>query len=136
MHELSVCLSLLDQVQSIARDHGATRVERILLRVGPLSGIEGELLRNAYPLAAAGTLAEGAVLDIESTAIRVHCTMCGAESEAAPNRLLCAACGSHHTRLVSGDELLLAQVELAVPDTEQDTGTANPPAQAPANSLH
>jgi hypothetical protein len=62
--------------------------------------------------------------------------MCGAESEAAPNRLLCAACGSHHTRLVSGDELLLAQVELAVPDTEQDTGTANPPAQAPANSLH
>ena len=59
MHELSVCLALLDQVQSIAREHAATGVERILLQVGPLSGIEPPLLKNAYPLAAAGTVAEG-----------------------------------------------------------------------------
>jgi len=140
MHELSVCLSLLDQVQSIAREHGATRVERILLRIGPLSGVEGELLRNAYPLAAAGTLAEGAVLDIEPAAIRVHCTQCGTESDAAANRLLCAACGSHHTRLVSGDELLLARVELAIPDVGPgpgpEQGGAESAGQEPANSLH
>lgn len=142
MHELSVCLSLLDQVQSIARDHGATRVERIFLHIGPLSGVEGELLRNAYPLAAAGTLAEGAVLDIEPAPIRVYCTQCGAESDATPNRLLCAACGSHHTRLVSGDELLLARVELVIPDADPEPGPSPDPnntygaAQGPANSLH
>jgi hydrogenase nickel incorporation protein HypA/HybF len=140
MHELSVCLALLDQVQAIAREHGATRVERILLHIGPLSGVEGELLRNAYPLAAAGTLAEGALLDIEPAAIRVHCTQCGAESDAAPNRLLCAACGSHHTRLVSGDELLLARVELAIPDAGQESGEepdeAGQAGQGAGNSLH
>lgn len=148
MHELSVCLSLLDQVQSIAREHGATRVERILLRIGPLSGVEGELLRNAYPIAAAGTLAEGAVLDIEPAAIRVHCTECGADSDAAANRLLCAACGSHRTRLVSGDELLLARVELAIPDAGSDASPDADPGlgpeqsgaeragQEPTNSLH
>jgi hydrogenase nickel incorporation protein HypA/HybF len=152
MHELSVCLSLLDQVQAIAREHGATRVERILLRIGPLSGVEGELLRNAYPLAAAGTLAEGAVLDIEPAAIRVHCTACGAESDAAANRLLCPACGSPHTRLISGDELLLARVELVVadvgadagpglgpdatPDPDPDADGADLVGQEPANSLH
>jgi hydrogenase nickel incorporation protein HypA/HybF len=118
MHELSICLSLLDQVERIAREHGADRVERILLRIGPLSGVEAPLLANAYPLAAAGTIAEAATLDIESAPVRVHCTECGAETEAAPNRLLCGDCGGWHTRLVSGDEMLLANLELRIPDTE------------------
>jgi hydrogenase nickel incorporation protein HypA/HybF len=118
MHELSICLSLLDQVERIAREHGADRVERILLRIGPLSGVEAPLLANAYPLAAAGTIAEAATLEIESAPVRVHCTECGAETDAAPNRLLCGDCGGWHTRLVSGDEMLLANLELRIPDTE------------------
>lgn len=116
MHELSVCQSLLDQVQRIASDHGADRVERIVLRIGPLSGVEGPLLRNAFPLAAAATVAEHAVLEIEPAPVRVHCITCGAETDATPNRLLCGACGDWHTRLVSGDEMLLARLELSIPD--------------------
>jgi len=116
MHELSICQSLLDQVERIAQDHRATRVERILLRVGPLSGVEPALLRNAYPLAAAGTIAESADLVIEAAPVRVHCKDCGAETDAAPNRLLCGACGGWQTRLISGDELLLANLELTIMD--------------------
>ena len=116
MHELSICQSLLDQVERIAQDHRATRVERILLRVGPLSGVEPALLRNAYPLAAAGTIAESADLVIEPAPVRVHCNDCGAETDAAPNRLLCGACGGWQTRLISGDELLLANLELTIMD--------------------
>jgi len=116
MHELSVCLALLDQVRSIARAHGATGVERIVLRVGPLSGIEPPLLENAYPLASAGTIAQSAVLDIEVVAVRVRCSECGAETQAQPNRLVCGRCGGFHTRVTSGDEMLLAHLELTVPD--------------------
>lgn len=116
MHELSICLALLDQVQSIAREHGATGVERILLRVGPLSGVEPRLLKNAYPLAATGTIAETAVLDIEPAPVRVRCNECGAETAAEPNRLLCGQCGGFHTRVIGGDEMLLANLELTVPD--------------------
>jgi len=127
MHELSVCLSLLDQVERIAREQGADRVERILLRIGPLSGVEAPLLANAYPLAAAGTIAEHATLDIEPAAIRVRCNRCGAETDAEPNRLLCGQCGDWHTRLISGDEMLLAKVELRVPDQADS--------QSPAGSV-
>ena len=116
MHELSICLALLDQVQGIAREHRAERVERIVLRIGPLSGVEGPLVQNAWPLAAAGTIAESAKLVIEPAPVRVQCRECGAETEAAPNRLVCAACGSLQTRLASGDELLLAHLELSLPD--------------------
>jgi hydrogenase nickel incorporation protein HypA/HybF len=123
MHELSVCLALLDQVEAIARQHRATRVERILLRIGPLSGVEAPLLENAYPLAAAGTIAETAALDIEVAAVVVRCLDCGAETEAAPNRLSCARCGGFRTNLISGDEMLLANLELAVPDADEPGAT-------------
>ena len=121
MHELSVCLSLLDQVQAIAREHGATGVSRILLRVGPLSGVEPPLLESAYPMAAAGTVAEQADLEIEEAPVRVRCRDCGAQTPAAPNRLLCGECGGYRTELLSGDEMLLAKVELVLPE-EQTAG--------------
>lgn len=119
MHELSVCLSLMQQIDSIVRDRNAARVTKITLDVGPLSGVEPELLRNAYPLAAAGTSAEGAELVMQTGDVVVRCSQCDSESTVAPNKLLCASCGDFRTRLVSGDELTLLRVEL-----EKEEGSA------------
>jgi hydrogenase nickel incorporation protein HypA/HybF len=114
MHELSVCLSLLQQLEKIAAERNASAVEKIYLQVGPLSGIEPALLRNAYPMAAAGTIAEGAELIIEACDIVVSCTECGAESPAKPNRLLCGVCGDFRTRIVSGEEMILQRMEMTL----------------------
>jgi hydrogenase nickel incorporation protein HypA/HybF len=111
MHELSVCLSLLKQVERIAREHNASVVNRIVLKVGPLSGVEPALLKHAYPLAAAGTVASDAELIIGDADVVVRCSECGAESQVPPNRLLCSQCGDFRTNLVSGDEMLLQSVE-------------------------
>lgn len=115
MHEFSVCLSLLEQVKEIAAQHGATRVDRIRLQIGPLSGVEPTLLEQAYPLVASATIAAEAELVIEAMPVRVDCQDCGSQSEVEPNRLLCAHCGGYHTRLRSGNEMLLANLELTVP---------------------
>lgn len=114
MHELSICLALLDQVKAIAAEQSARRVSLIELHIGPLSGVEPQLLAQAYPLAAAGTVAEQARLRIDSTPVRVRCRDCGAESTASANRLICQRCDSYRTDLLSGDELLLAKLELEV----------------------
>lgn len=113
MHEYSVCLALLEQVERIAAKHRARRVERIVLQLGPLSGVEAPLLEHTWPLAAAGSIAAEAELVMETAPVRVRCTQCGAESAAQPNRLLCGSCGDYRTRLISGDEMLLANLELA-----------------------
>ncbi|MDX1506752.1 MAG: hydrogenase maturation nickel metallochaperone HypA [Woeseiaceae bacterium] len=110
MHELSVCIALLDQVQRVARERHSGSVSQIVVRLGPLSGVEAELLSNAYPLAAAGTIAERAELVIEEMDVVVQCSQCGAESTARPNRLLCGQCGDFRTRIVSGDEMLLQRI--------------------------
>jgi len=112
MHELSVCLALMSQVNRIAGEHGAVRVDRIVLNIGPLSGIEPALLRKAFPLAAIGTVAEDADLVIAEIPVQVRCTTCGADSEATPNRLLCGACGDYRTRVISGEDMTLASLEL------------------------
>jgi hydrogenase nickel incorporation protein HypA/HybF len=69
-------------------------------------------LQRAYELARAGTVASEATLEIEATSIHVVCRICGAHSEALPQRIVCGACGDWRTQLESGDELVLAQVEL------------------------
>ncbi|MDV3237719.1 MAG: hydrogenase maturation nickel metallochaperone HypA [Gammaproteobacteria bacterium] len=112
MHELSVCQALVRQLRDIAREQRAARITRVVVQIGPLSGVEPELLRHAYPVASAGSPAADAALILEALPIRIHCESCGADSDAAANRLLCGACGDYRTRLISGDELLLASVEL------------------------
>jgi hydrogenase nickel incorporation protein HypA/HybF len=112
MHEFSVCIALLQQVERVAREHHAGAVDRIVLKLGPLSGVEAALLEHAWPLASAGTVAESAKLVIESAPVKVECSSCGRISEVLPNRLLCGYCGDFRTRLVSGDDMLLTSVEL------------------------
>jgi hydrogenase nickel incorporation protein HypA/HybF len=112
MHELSVCQALIGQVERVARENDARRVVSIVIAVGPLSGVEAGLLEHAYPIAAAGTVAEHARLEIEVVPVRVRCRKCGDESAAQPNRLLCASCGDWQVHVTAGEEMLLKRVEI------------------------
>ena len=112
MHELAICQALMNQVETIAMERNAVNVLSIVVGMGPLSGVEEQLLLHAYPVASAGTVAEGARLVIESLPLRVKCTQCGSESDALPNKLVCKRCGDWRTTLISGDELMLMSVEL------------------------
>jgi len=112
VHELSLCQDLLDQVTAIAKTHHAEKVVRIIVRIGPLSGVEANLLECAFSISCVGTLAEAAELLLEAQPVRVMCNACALESDATVNNLVCRHCGGYCTRLLSGDELILARVEL------------------------
>jgi len=129
MHELAICQSLMDQVEQIASERGAQSVIRIVVGMGPLSGVEEQLLKNAYPIASAGTIAENAELIVENLPIKVRCNQCGSESEATPNKLTCRQCGDWRTTLISGDELMLMSVELEKTKTTADTDNESDHAQ-------
>ncbi|MGD2054620.1 MAG: hydrogenase maturation nickel metallochaperone HypA, partial [Gammaproteobacteria bacterium] len=58
MHELSICQALMNQVENIAAERNARSVVSIVIGMGPLSGVEAQLLKHAYPVASAGTVAE------------------------------------------------------------------------------
>lgn len=112
MHELAVAQALVEQVENVIHTHGAAQATLIRVRIGPLAGVVPELLGSAFPLAAAGRRMEHAALEFVDAPIRVRCQTCGAETDAAMNRLVCGDCGDWHTQVISGDELLLESVEL------------------------
>lgn len=134
VHELSVCQALLNQLADLAAERGADRVIRITIEVGPLSGVDPDLLASAFAMARNGGCAAGAALSIERTAVEIACMSCDARSRTAPNRLVCPICGSYRTRVVAGEELRLRRVELHLPQstaahaTEGDWRCAKPAA--------
>lgn len=65
MHELSIACEIVHQVEEIARAQALSRVVRVHVRVGALSGVVPEALAFAWPSACEGSACSGAVLQIQ-----------------------------------------------------------------------
>ncbi len=121
MHELSVCQALVRHLDDLAREYAARRVCSVTVRIGVLSGVEPQGLRQAYPIACAGTLAEDSRLVIEDAPGRVQCPSCGAETETVSVHRVCGLCGNWRARLVSGGELVLIHAEFEIAERGSDS---------------
>ncbi|MFN7951677.1 MAG: hydrogenase maturation nickel metallochaperone HypA [bacterium] len=113
MHEYSLVQALLKRVAEEASQRHATAVHRVAVRIGPLAGVERALFATAFDVLSAGTVADGAALQIETERLGWRCTSCDAaipEGEV----LACPACG-WPVRLTGGDALTLERIELEVP---------------------
>ena len=113
MHELAVCQGLINEVERLAKQHKAGRIDSIVLSIGPLSGVEPHLLKRAFDIARLDTVAKDAELEIESGPVIVECRSCGASGEVQPNYMLCPSCGDWQVNMKQGDELLLLRLEVS-----------------------
>ena len=110
MHELSIMRSVVDVCEREAQKHGFERVERISLAVGAVSGIVPEYMFEFFPLASAGTVAEGAKLATRVIPAEIECPECGYSGEAAGAD--CPCCGGTGFRLVHGREFYIDSIEV------------------------
>lgn len=67
MHEASLVRALVAQIERIARAHGAVAVRSARVKLGPLAHVDAAHLREHFEVAARGSLAEGATLDVTLT---------------------------------------------------------------------
>jgi hydrogenase nickel incorporation protein HypA/HybF len=65
MHELSIAETVVDMLAEEATRHGANKILSVRIRLGRLSGVVRDALAFSFDVAAQGTIAEGARLDIE-----------------------------------------------------------------------
>jgi hydrogenase nickel incorporation protein HypA/HybF len=113
VHELSIALSIVEGAEEEVQRQGGGRVSAVHLKLGPLSGVVKESLLFSYELACEGTPLAGSELIIQEIPIRIYCAACQAENNPlSPHCLHCARCGSANCRVVTGDELELASLEL------------------------
>ena len=113
MHEMSIAMDLLDQVETVRVKNFAKKIVRIELAMGPLSGVEPDLLTRAFSIVRVGTAAEKAEITYRVPPVRVLCQSCGIESDAPPNKLLCSQCNDWHVTVTSGEDMLLERIELS-----------------------
>jgi hydrogenase nickel incorporation protein HypA/HybF len=112
VHEYSIVQALVDRVEQEAAARGATRVDRLQVQIGDLSGVDPGLLTTAYLTYREGTVCHDADLEIVQVAARWICRACGCEV-AARGILRCDTCGGS-ARLLAGDEILLERIEMEV----------------------
>jgi hydrogenase nickel incorporation protein HypA/HybF len=110
VHEYSIVQSLLERVESEARQHEATAVHRIHLRIGELSGVEIDLLDTAFQTFRSGSICSQAELTIEAVPARWICPRCE-RSLSAGEILRCPRC-EVPAQLTAGDEIFLDRIEM------------------------
>jgi len=112
MHELSICQRIIDQLKQIAQAQSATAVTQVTIQLGPFSGITSAGFHNAFPIAAAGTIASDATLIIETLPLKILCNDCNTKQETSPQQLHCQKCNSTNIQILNGDEIQIHSIEI------------------------
>jgi hydrogenase nickel incorporation protein HypA/HybF len=110
MHELGMCESVVDAVERRAQGR---RVTSVKLHVGTLHRVVEPALQQAFAMAATGTVAEGAAVELVVVPLVATCRDCRAETKSEDPLPTCAACGGTDVDVRGGDELMLESIQLA-----------------------
>ncbi len=123
MHETGLCEGLLELVE---RQAAGRPVAEVRLRVGMRHAVVEEAFRQAFQLAATGTVADGAALDLVVTPASLGCRRCGRRAWAVDPLAACPECGAGDVDLRGGDELVLESLRYRV-GGEVGTGVSRHP---------
>lgn len=108
VHELAITQSVVDAVCERA---AGRPVRSVVVRVGVLTAVVADSMRFCFDLVTEGTVAEGALLEIDQPPGSARCRTCGVEFALADLIPLCP-CGSADVRVTSGRELQIVSMKV------------------------
>ncbi|MCL2025845.1 MAG: hydrogenase maturation nickel metallochaperone HypA [Leptospirales bacterium] len=111
MHELSIAGSIFDILMDIAGKNNLKKIERVVLSVGAMRQVVPIAMETAFAAVTAGSIAEGAVLEMEVIPVEMRCVSCDAVFAVERNIFVCPLCDAVKLDLVSGDELIIKNIE-------------------------
>ena len=110
MHEIGLCEGILESVERRAAGRSVTHVR---VRAGAMHRVDAESMAFGFALVAAGSVADGANLDLIVIPAVATCGACGAVTETTDPYEVCRSCGSTDVTLAGGDELILESLTYA-----------------------
>ncbi len=112
MHELSIACSIIETVEENLPDAN-TKVKKVFLKIGKLSGVVKDALLFSFDIAAQNTNLEGATLEIEELPIIIFCDKCNSETELGnPPIFYCKDCGESTANIKQGKEMEIISIEI------------------------
>ncbi|MBU0721211.1 hydrogenase/urease nickel incorporation protein HypA [bacterium] len=112
MHEYSIVQSLLDSCEENAKANDATKVTKVLIKIGVMSGVEPELLKTAFDTFKEKTICEDAEFIMNIQPIVIKCHKCSSESTLKKLEYSCPKCQSLELDVLDGEDMYLMQLEL------------------------
>jgi len=113
MHEYSVVQALLNQCEEIARENEATKIDKVICKIGVMSGIEIHLLKIAFDTFKEGTMCSQAEFIINEQKLKLRCRDCKDEYEVDEIIYKCRTCGSLGMDVIDGEDMYLMSLEMS-----------------------
>ena len=113
MHEYSIVQSLLDSCEENAKANNSTKVTKVVVKIGVLSGVEPDLLQIAFDTFKEKTICEDAEFIMNIQPVVIKCKECGEESTLDKHQYSCPKCEAIDITILDGEDMFLMQLELA-----------------------
>lgn len=112
MHEYSIVQSLLDACEDNAKANDATKVSKVVVKIGVMSGVEPSLLKIAFDTFKEKTMCEDAEFIINIQSVVVKCKSCKEESILKKLEYCCPVCKSIELDIIDGEDMYLMSLEM------------------------
>ena len=112
MHELGVVFHCIKQVNEIAEENNVKKVNSVTVEIGEVSTVIPSYFEHCWNWAVKKeTVLKDAKLYIEKIEAVTHCEGCGNDYPTVAHGKICPNCGSEKTYLLTGNEILIKQIE-------------------------
>ncbi|MBN2628833.1 MAG: hydrogenase maturation nickel metallochaperone HypA [Spirochaetales bacterium] len=128
MHELSIVLEIVKNVENIARRNGVSKIDTLVLQIGELSSTIPRYVEACYPMAVEGSLLADTKLEIEVMPGNAFCRGCGDVFNLRENDGICPGCGEEDFDVISGREFFIKEILTCEEDqpSEESVVTGSP----------
>jgi hydrogenase nickel incorporation protein HypA/HybF len=108
-HETSAAQAVIREILEEAKKKGLKKISKASVTIGEARALDKEYFTRAFEVSSKGTPLEGIELGINISPLKARCAKCLKEFR-SPS-LTCPSCKSGEIEIVSGQELLVSQVE-------------------------
>lgn len=112
MHEYSIVQALLSQCEEILKENNAKAVQKVVVKIGKMSGVEPHLLEVAFHTFKEKTVCDGAEFVMNVQPLTVECNRCNSITELKEIYYKCPQCDSLDIRVIDGEDMFLMTLEL------------------------
>jgi len=112
MHEMALCESVLQVLESEARKQGFERIRTVWLEIGELANVEISAMAFSFDVVSRNSLADGSALEIIRVPGTAWCMQCGKTVSIQQRFDACPECGSYQLQVTAGEEMRIKELEV------------------------
>ena len=104
--------AMLKTIEGVMEQNHLTRIEKIVLQVGELSGVVPRYMESCFPAVVRRTRFQDTKLELEIVPGILRCNRCNLEFPGLQHDLNCPSCGNRRDlQRLSGEELMIKEIQ-------------------------